>query len=115
MDVLTIILVFLLVNYSSDVQTAEPPSNIILPLIDTTANPALNLIPIIFEKNLIKIKDQTIKFNHFNYQKSSILKDIEKILTSLVSKKQIDNFVLTIHADKYIQYENIESFLIKAG
>ncbi len=121
MDVLTIILIFLLVNYSDVVEDADLPSFIDLPKIQTsqsqddqTKNQAIILALGMRE---IKINDELIQFSSFTKEKDSILEKTSQILTKIKEKEEKEGRTvgISLQATKEIEYETIDEILIAAA
>ncbi len=123
MDVLTIILIFLLTNYSDNPPEQNPPKGITIPIIAAKSNKKFSEkftkeIKIVFYKTKIEIKDEIIPFDNFEEQSDQILelvsKKLSKIITPL-SEKEKKNSAIILLADKDIRYNMISSLIQAAS
>lgn len=132
MDVLTIILIFLLVNYSDVEQDTELPDFVELPLLlgkESLGGKENSTMAI--GKNKIKLNKNTeIQFNSYQKEKDKILEDIHEQFTALIQKASLDDenkfknenekegsikVVLAIQADKDVPYEMIDDIVMVAS
>jgi biopolymer transport protein ExbD len=122
MDVLTIILIFLLTNYSDNPPDQNPPKGITIPIIAAKSNKKISgkfskEIRIVFYKTKIEVKDEIIPFEDFNSQEDQILELVSKKLAELIeplTEKEKGRSAIILLADKDIKYNMISS-LIKAA
>ncbi len=122
MDVLTIILIFLLTNYSDNPPEQNPPKGITIPIIAAKSSKHISTeftkeIKIVFYKKKIEIKDEIIPFDDFEEQSDQILDLISQKLTKIIaplSEKEKKNSAIILLADKDIKY-NMISRLIQAA
>ncbi len=119
MDVLTIILIFLLVNYSSVVEEINLPESITLPKIPIkTVGDAVEGITLIIDKDRWIIDDRQFLFNSFTTQQNEIMEKSSEALTQIKKLNEANgkrtNVIL--FADKDIPYKMIDSaVLMTAG
>ena len=123
MDVLTIILIFLLTNYSDEPPEQNPPKGITIPIIAAKSKSKSKKskftkeIKISFYKQKIEVLDQIIPFEDFALQSDQVLSLVsEKLKTILdpLSEKVKKNSAIILLADKDITYDMMSS-LIKAA
>jgi len=124
MDVLTIILIFLLTNYSDEPPEQNPPKGITIPIIaaksknkSKKSSKYTKEIKIAFYKQKIEVVDQIIPFENFADQSDQVLSLVsEKLKTIIDPLKEEDkkNCAIILLADKDINYSMMSS-LIKAA
>lgn len=122
MDVLTIILIFLLTNYSDEPPEQNPPKGITIPIIaakskNKQSGKFTKEIKIVFYKQRIEVLDQIIPFEEFESQKDQVLNLVSEKLTTIIeplSEKEQKDSAIILLADKDINYSMISS-LIKAA
>lgn len=121
MDVLTIILIFLLTNYSDEAPEAELSESIKLPILEAKSarkpGKYTKEIKLIFAKSKIEVGDQIIPFDNFEEQGDQV---IDLAVTKLIemvkdlSPEDKKKSAIILHADKEINYDMISS-LVKAA
>jgi len=119
MDVLTIILIFLLVNYSSVEQDMQVPDYIKLPKIQAKTLESLKQnLKVVVGSDRIMINDgKEIQFKNFASQQEQIL---ERLAQSMAKIKEDNDAIktpsiLAIQADKDIPYEIIDGVILSAA
>lgn len=117
LDVLTIILIFLLVNYSDEFQDVKTPKYVQLPAVAAaSAGDPSDHIMVSIGENRIDINGHLIKFSSFSKQKWKVLSEAATHLDMAARKKKNKkNRVMTIQADKDVSYYIIESILTQAS
>ena len=121
MDVLTIILIFLLTNYSDEPPEQNPPKGITIPIVaakskNKKSSKYTKEIKIVFYKQKIEVEDQIIPFENFADQKDQVLELVSTKLTEVIkplSEKERKDSAIILLADKDITYSMISN-LIKA-
>ncbi len=121
MDALTIILIFLLVNYSEVNEEKEIPDFIELPKIEGKAKEASFGITLVIGQDKIKIgKEQVVNFSNFEAEKEQILVQIKDELAilqkdhldrNIAANKKDDKIKLTVQADKDVPYLYIDEII----
>ncbi len=134
MDALTIILIFLLTNYSEQPEENDLPQFIKLPITVGAAVMAQKIdFPVIIGLNKIQIgKTHTINFSDFESESERVMEEyrtalkeekerIEKerapaaVTTDKADDKDAPKIHVSIQADKGIQYKVIDKFLINSA
>jgi len=118
LDVLTIILIFLLVNYSESVQNSDVPKFVTLPTIITNPDAQYSEdIKVSIGRNQIQIEDKSIHFRSFSREHDRILNQASQILAGIQSKKVKNGKQgrLSLKAHESISYEVIDQFLLAAS
>ncbi len=121
MDALTIILIFLLVNYSEVNEEKEIPSFIELPTVEGKAAQSSFGITMVIGESQIKVgKGEIINFSNFDGEREQILVQVKEELEDLrkehldrniASNKKDDKIKLTIQADKDVPYLYIDEII----
>ena len=126
MDALTIILIFLLVNYSDVTEEGELPNFIELPQVQGKAKQAKFGIRVVVGEKKIEISrgadKKSINFQNFDSEKTSILsqvkeelklfkKDMESRAVASTEKNKDKKIKISIQADKSIPYKRIDSII----
>ncbi len=119
MDVLTIILIFLLVNYSEVVEEVEMPDYITLPKVKITSiGKSIEGITLIVGKDRWALgPNQVFAFNSFSSQRDDIMEKVAQGLDKMKKSNEIENKKtnLVILADKEIPYKMIDSAILTAA
>jgi biopolymer transport protein ExbD len=121
MDALTIILIFLLVNYSDVEEESDLPDYINLPSVYGKVSTAKMGIMVVVAKDKIQIgKERFVKFNNFESERDNVLlqvKDELKILKNEIeAKKKVSELIkVSIHADESIPYKTIDGIVNTAA
>jgi len=123
MDVLTIILIFLLTNYSDNPPEQNPPDGMTIPIIAAKSNKKISgtfskEIRIVFYKTKLEVKDEIIPFDDFDAQSDQILELVSKKLTELIeplTEKEKGRSAIILLADKDIKYNMISSLIQAAS
>ena len=118
MDVLTIILIFLLVNYSEQMSQANVPDYVSLPSLNTQATLDHNEdIVLAIGASRIELNQKTIEFRSYRHEKSRILQAVETIFREIQAQdtKKGSSRSLTIKADASTDYEIIDDLLLSAS
>lgn len=120
MDVLTIILIFLLVNFSEVAQEGELPRFITLPTVKTekkitSAQAQRGTIVVAVGKHRIDVNKETIKLRQ--YDPAAIIDQTTALLNKYRKeyKKNKHSAVISLQADKDIPYNYIDAILVSAG
>lgn len=123
MDALTIILIFLLVNYSEVTEDSELPKFINLPTVVGKASKAKIGVPLVIGQNKIEIgKGRFVNFSNFESEENKILVQIKDELQLLkedavtrglatVDGNAKTSLKISIHADKDVPYKWINSIV----
>ena len=121
MDALTIILIFLLVNYSDVSEEKEIPSFIELPKIEGKAATASFGLTLVIGQDQIKVgKGDPIRFSDSDRQKDSILLEVKEQLEEMKKEKLERNIAggekdkkikLTVQADRATPYKYIDEII----
>lgn len=122
MDILTIIIIFLLVNYSDTVEELDLPAFIQLPTVATEkgrdpASTKRETIIMVVGSNRIDINKSTIQFNSFFEEKQRILDEASSFFQKQVQVDSQDgkSTGLSIQADKDISYDTLDEILLSAA
>ncbi|OFZ49773.1 MAG: hypothetical protein A2381_18155 [Bdellovibrionales bacterium RIFOXYB1_FULL_37_110] len=119
MDVLTIILIFLLVNYSSVEQDMQVPDYIKLPKVQAKTLESLKqTLKLVVGKDRIKINDgKEIQFNNFVSQQAQIMERLAESMAKIKEENDVNKTpsVLALQADKDIPYEIIDGVILSAA
>ena len=119
MDVLTIILIFLLVNYSSVEQDMQVPDYIKLPKIQAKTLESLKqTLKLVVGKDRIKINDgKEIQFNNFVSQQAQIMERLAESMAKIKEENDVNKTpsILALQADKDIPYEIIDGVILSAA
>ncbi|HLE13016.1 MAG: hypothetical protein A2504_17625 [Bdellovibrionales bacterium RIFOXYD12_FULL_39_22] len=119
MDILTIILIFLLVNYSDVVEEVPLPDYIILPKVQIkSVGKAITGITLIVGKDRWAFdKGETIAFNSFASQREEVMKRAAQGLERIKQEYEKDGkaIELMILADKDVPYKMIDSVVLTAA
>ena len=114
MDVMTIILLFLLVNYSETVSNAELPAYVKVPnsvgsVLDIPSEEA----SVVIAKDRLAVGKKMIGFKSFNREKEKVLDSFEIHLGRLWRKrlKALKNPTVTLTVDRTLNYEMIQEVL----
>ncbi len=121
MDALTIILIFLLVNYSEVSEEKEIPAFIELPKIEGKAATATFGLTLVIGEDQIKVgKGEPIRFSNFERQKDTILLEVKDQLAQMKKEKLERNIAggekekkikLTVQADRNTPYRYIDEII----
>jgi len=122
MDVLTIILIFLLTNYSEEAPSAEISEDISLPIIEAKSERKKAAyekeVKVTFSASKLEIGEDVISFKSFDHQREQVLDiaitKMSKHLSDLDPEKK-GNTVVTLHADKDVTFHMIESLMRAAA
>jgi biopolymer transport protein ExbD len=125
MDALTIILIFLLVNYSEVTEDSELPNFIDLPTLSGKVDKQtkINILVVIGENKIRIGKDRDINFSNFKQQEESIMERVKKELENAKKEKDLDRKLaetkeggkkehlakISIQADKKVPYYMIDA------
>jgi biopolymer transport protein ExbD len=119
MDVLTIILVFLLVNYSSVEQEMQIPDYVRLPEVTSKTLENLNhTLKVVLGKDRIAINEgKEIQFKSFSEQQGQILENLAESMAKIKQDNDLNKApsILAIQADKDIPYEYIDGVILSAA
>jgi len=118
MDVLTIILIFLLVNYSENIQNVDIPSFISLPTINGgLATQFDEDIKVIIGMNKMSINGQLINFHSFERESDHILEKASRIMASIKENQDRAGKKgrISLKADEKVSFEVIDRFLVSAS
>jgi len=119
MDVLTIILIFLLVNYSSVEQDMQVPDYIKLPKVEAKTLESLKqTLKLVVGKDRIKINDgKEIQFNNFVSQQAQIMERLAESMAKIKEENDVNKTpsILALQADKDIPYEIIDGVILSAA
>ncbi len=119
MDVLTIILIFLLVNYSDVEQDMQVPDYIKMPVLNSPhIGSMIQNIKIVVAKDRIKIDDRPeIRFKSYENQQDNILDQVAKILDTIQLEQNNKKVapVMAIQADEKIPYFMIDGIILSAA
>ncbi len=122
MDVLTIILIFLLTNYSEEAPDPSIDSGVSLPIIEAKSRrqPAAyeKEIKVTFGTNKLVIADDEISFKSFEDQEEQIIEVAVGKLKNLISDlspEERPNSVITLHADRDVTYYMVDSLMRSAS
>lgn len=125
MDALTIILIFLLVNYSEVNEDSDLPDYINLPSVHGKVSTANMGISVVIANQKIQVgKDRFINFGNFEQEKTQVLvqlkDELELLKKELVKENEkVDpskgDIKLSIHADEKIPYKTIDSIVQAAA
>lgn len=118
MDVLTIILIFLLVNYSNISDDEGIPKFVTLPVIKTlsgptTQDPKHKVISIAVGKNQILVNQEVIKFRRVDPNR--IIKKTVKLIKKHKSTDPKKITVITVKADKDVTYNLLDTILVSGA
>jgi|GEM_PF-3576589 len=125
MDALTIILIFLLVNYSEVNEEKEIPKFIELPQVEGEIGKTEFGIVMVIGENKIKVgTDTVIDYSNFENEKEAILakigerldllkKDKERVIASSPNAKT-KKIKISIQADRMVPYKRIDAIIEKA-
>ncbi len=123
MDVLTIILIFLLTNYSDEPPEQDPPKGVTIPIViaKSKKNISKNFtkeIRVVFASDRIEIGDQVIPFESFDEQSSQILSlasdKLKEAIDVLKPEEKKDSAIILI-ADKDVDYSMISNLIQAAS
>jgi biopolymer transport protein ExbD len=127
MDALTIILFFLIMNYSDVVEEFDPPNFVQMPVINAKIDQVTTVdLSVAIGMNKIRVgKDKDIDFRNFKSEESTIVakfQEILKIESEAVKARKIASspenakkpIKMSIQADKGVPYFMINS-LVMAG
>ncbi len=119
MDILTIILIFLLVNYSDVVEEVPLPDYITLPKIQIkqAGNALVGITLIIGKDRWAFDKGETIAFNSFATQRDEVMKKAAQGMERMKKEYEKDgkSLEIMILADKDIPYKVIDSAVLSAA
>lgn len=118
MDVLTIILIFLLVNYSEDTEETVLPDFVEMPtLISNKANAKKGVAIFIGAKKLSIGKGKDISYENFENEEEAILGHIKESLEMIkIKNEEIKKpTYVAIAADKEMPYQIVNSVIVAAG
>ena len=118
MDVLTIILIFLLVNYSDVEDVQDIPDFISMPTIST--NPDLELaedIKVNIGQGRIALQGEVVTYRSFEKEKDIVVQRFSRILEDIQAQRRAlgKNMKISIRADQNVPYEVIDELLVGAG
>ncbi|MCB9091742.1 MAG: biopolymer transporter ExbD [Halobacteriovoraceae bacterium] len=124
MDALTIILIFLLVNYSEVSEESDFPDFIVMPQIEGAPKKAEMGVIMVVGETQIKIgKEDPIHFRNFEQEEEQVLNKIydkleiikENILKRTVASEKDKKIRISIQADQGIPYKTIDRIVRKAS
>lgn len=118
MDVLTIILIFLLTNYSEEAPDPKITQDVSLPIIEAKSekiNTAYDKeIKVQLSLNKLEIENEVIEFSNYEDQEDQVAEIAIKKLSDLledVDEDKRSSSVITVHADKDVNYYMIDSLI----
>ena len=120
MDVLTIILIFLLVNYSEEAADDDVSKLVTLPTITAAKTQPQDKkntkgIAVIVAPNKINVNKEAIAFQTFTAP--VVISELTKLLESVMREemKEEDKKAISVAADKEVPYNIIDAVLVAAG
>jgi len=122
LDVLTIILIFLLTNFSEEAPDTDINENVKLPIVEAKSKHKASAyekeLTITLGVNRLEMGENVISFKSFEAQKDQILEllanNLAKALEGVTPKKKL-NSSITLHADKEVTFNMIQSFMATAA
>jgi len=122
MDALTIILIFLLVNYSDETDDRKMSDLIKLPVVyskkleNSAGDP--NALKLVLAKNQVRLNDTVVEFESFEKERERILMDVAQALDEIVREgieagKPVTR--LSVQADGSIPYNYLDSIVVGAS
>ena len=121
MAILTIIVIFLLVNYSDVVEDTDLPKFIEPPIVkvdpDQMKSASKQSIQMVVGANRIDINSETIRFASFDDEKEAILERTTSILEKYRQddEKEGKETGIAFHADQRIPYSTIDELLVSSA
>lgn len=118
MDVLTIILIFLLVNYTDSVQETDIPKGLNLPQLQSKEKGTLTEdVKVFILRDRVLVGDRVIPFSSFEAQKVEISRSFAEFLYQLNEQKKNEGKTtrVSLRADRSIPYSVIDELLVAAG
>ena len=118
MDVLTIILIFLLVNYSDIEDVQDIPEFVTMPTLSTSPDTKLNEdIKVNIGQGRITLGNKQITFRSFENEKERVVAEVAQILTEIQTERRTIGKAarLSVRADENIPYQVIDEILVGAG
>lgn len=122
MDVLTIILIFLLTNYSEEAPEADISNEVKLPIIEAKSEKIPSVykkeIKITFGMDQLEIGEEVISYKNFEAQEQQVMQALiqrlKEVMEEFTEKEKMGS-VITLHADKDVSYIMIESLMKSAA
>ena len=119
MDVLTIILIFLLVNYSDNVTESELPKYVTLPSLEAKPSSAAKEdIVIIVGRQQIEIGKEKVRYNQAEQDRERIMDGVTRILAKIQDtrgEEVSEKSRISIKADQNVNFVAIDSVLLAAA